>query len=89
MVARSDPAFTARALDEGLKRAIVSLHSHDVATSCDFRGQRGRPSWDSWALRSSDAGVWTMLNCVVTTHNGGTSAITSGGVLRALAQAMS
>ena len=69
----SDPAFTARALDEGLKRAIVSLHSHDVTTSCEIFGVKEAAHHETveGIAQLLDAGVWTMLNCVVTTHNAG------------------
>ena len=67
----SDPAFTTRAVDEGLERAIVSLHSHDVATSCLIFGVKEAAHHESvlGIERLLKAGVWMMLNCVVTTHN--------------------
>lgn len=69
----SDPAFTERARDEGLQRAIVSLHSHDVETSCLIFGCK--PSAHEETVKGIEhllaQGVWLMLNCVVTTHNAG------------------
>ncbi len=67
----SDPDFTLRASEEGLERAIVSLHSHDVETSCLIFGVKKRAHDETveGISRLLDAGIWIMLNCVVTTYN--------------------
>ena len=69
----SDPEFATRARAEGLQRAIVSLHSHDVATSCLIFGckPRGHEETVQGIENLLAQGVWMMLNCVVTTSNAG------------------
>jgi MoaA/NifB/PqqE/SkfB family radical SAM enzyme len=69
----SDPAFASRARREGLERAIVSLHSHDVETSCLIFGCNAKAHEETiLGIENLLAeGVWLMLNCVVTTHNAG------------------
>lgn len=69
----SDPAFAARARAQGLERAIVSLHSHDVETSCLIFGcnERGHDETIQGIEGLLSENVWLMLNCVVTTHNAG------------------
>jgi MoaA/NifB/PqqE/SkfB family radical SAM enzyme len=69
----ADAAFAARARAEGLERAIVSLHSHDVETSCLIFGThaKGHEETVLGIEHLLAEGIWLMLNCVVTTHNAG------------------
>jgi len=68
-----DLEFAARARSEGLERAIVSLHSHEVEASCVIFGCKEAAHWETIAGIENllSEGVWLMLNCVVTTHNAG------------------
>jgi MoaA/NifB/PqqE/SkfB family radical SAM enzyme len=67
----ADAAFAARAREEGLERAIVSLHSHEVATSCLIFGVKEAAHHETvhGIEHLLAEGIWLMLNCVVTTHN--------------------
>ena len=68
----ADPAFTARATDEGLRRAIVSLHSHvpDVAATISGMGSE-QPHIETIRGIGNliDADVWITISCVLCTHN--------------------
>ncbi len=63
--------FARRAADAGLKRAIVSLHSHVPATSAALFGTRELAHHETVAGvdRLVEAGVAVMLNCVLTRLN--------------------
>jgi pyrroloquinoline quinone biosynthesis protein E len=63
--------FARRAVDQGLKRAIVSLHSHVPATSATIFGTREHAHHETVAGidRLVDVGVDVMLNCVLTRLN--------------------
>lgn len=63
--------FARRAADTGLKRAIVSLHSHVPATSAAIFGTREQAHHETVAGidRLVEAGVGMMLNCVLTRSN--------------------
>ncbi|MGH7786960.1 MAG: radical SAM protein [Candidatus Binatia bacterium] len=65
------PDFAARAADTGLKRAIVSLHSHDPATSAAIFGASEAAHHETVAgiEQLRDAGVQVMVNCVLTRLN--------------------
>jgi MoaA/NifB/PqqE/SkfB family radical SAM enzyme len=65
------PGFTQRAVDSGLKRAIVSLHSHAAATSAAIFGANEEAHLETVAGvdRLLEAGVDLMLNCVLTRLN--------------------
>jgi MoaA/NifB/PqqE/SkfB family radical SAM enzyme len=67
----SDRPFTQRAAHTGLKRAIVSLHSHDPATSAAIFGSTEQAHHETVAgiERLVEAGVALMLNCVLTRLN--------------------
>ncbi|MEO6026101.1 MAG: radical SAM protein, partial [Candidatus Binatia bacterium] len=60
--------FARRAADQGLKRAIVSLHSHVPATSATIFGTREHAHHETVAGvdRLVEAGVGVTLNCVLT-----------------------
>ncbi len=60
--------FARRAAGQGLKRAIVSLHSHVPATSAAIFGTRENAHHETVAGidRLVEAGVDVMLNCVLT-----------------------
>ncbi len=60
--------FARRAADQGLKRAIVSLHSHVPATSAAIFGTREHAHHETVAGvdRLVEAGVGVTLNCVLT-----------------------
>jgi MoaA/NifB/PqqE/SkfB family radical SAM enzyme/2-polyprenyl-3-methyl-5-hydroxy-6-metoxy-1,4-benzoquinol methylase len=63
--------FTRRAVEHGLTRAIVSLHSHVPATSAALFGTRENAHHETVAGidRLAEAGVELMLNCVLTRLN--------------------
>lgn len=63
--------FARRAVDSGLERAIVSLHSFDPAISAAIFGVREEDHHGSVAgvERLLEAGVHVMLNCVLTRVN--------------------
>lgn len=63
--------FARRAVDVGLKRAIVSLHSHVPATSATIFGTREHAHHETVAGidRLVATGVEVMLNCVLTRLN--------------------
>ncbi len=67
----ADPAFTARALELGLERAIVSLHSHDEAASRAMSGFSAQAHADTvaGALALVQAGVPVVINLVLSTLN--------------------
>lgn len=67
----ADAAFAARAREEGLERAIVSLHSHDIPTSCLIFGVKEAAHHETvqGIEHLLSEGIWLMLNCVVTTYN--------------------
>ena len=60
--------FARRAVDHGLQRAIVSLHSHVPATSAAIFGTRENAHHETVAGidRLVEVGVFVMLNCVFT-----------------------
>jgi MoaA/NifB/PqqE/SkfB family radical SAM enzyme/2-polyprenyl-3-methyl-5-hydroxy-6-metoxy-1,4-benzoquinol methylase len=63
--------FARRAVEHGLTRAIVSLHSHVPATSAALFGTRENAHHETVAGidRLAEAGVELMLNCVLTRLN--------------------
>ncbi len=65
------PGFAARAVATGLERAIVSLHSHDAATSAAIFGASQDAHHETVAgiERLIDAGVEVMVNCVLSRLN--------------------
>lgn len=65
------PGFARRAVDTGLKRAIVSLHSHRAATSAAIFGASEDAHHETVAGidRLLEAGVGVMVNCVLTRLN--------------------
>ncbi len=67
----SRPDFARRAVDTGLRRAIVSLHSHDAATSAAIFGASEEAHRETIAgidcLLEVEVGV--MVNCVLTRLN--------------------
>lgn len=67
----ADPAFTARAIDTGLQRAIVSLHSHHSEISQEISGvtARGHEEIVGGITELRRAGADVMLNCVITRLN--------------------
>jgi molybdenum cofactor biosynthesis enzyme MoaA len=67
----SDPEFAARARREGLGRAIISLHSHQIEASCLISGVKEKAHHETVAGIQNliDAGVFVMVNLVVTEHN--------------------
>lgn len=67
----SKPGFAERAVATGLKRAIVSLHSFDPATSAAIFGVGERAHHETVAgvRRLVEAGVEVMLNCVLNRLN--------------------
>ena len=67
----SKPQFAQRAVETGLKRAIVSLHSHDAATSATIFGasQEAHDGTVTGVARLVEVGVDVMLNCVLTRLN--------------------
>jgi len=67
----SRPGFAQRAVETGLKRAIVSLHSFDPATSAAIFGADENAHAETVAGidRLVDAGIGVMLNCVMTELN--------------------
>ncbi len=68
-----DLDFALQAHDRGLERAIISLHSHEVAASCLISGQPERGHWETMSGIKNllHTGVQVMVNCVLTTHNAG------------------
>jgi MoaA/NifB/PqqE/SkfB family radical SAM enzyme len=67
----SRPLFARRAVELGLQRAIVSLHSHRAATSAAIFGSTEQAHFETVAgvERLADAGVEVMLNCVISRLN--------------------
>ena len=67
----SDAAFARRAAAEGLRRAIISLHSHRADAGGIISGVKAEAHEETVAGIEAlvSSGVWVMLNCVVTTHN--------------------
>ena len=67
----SKPLFAQRAVENGLKRAIVSLHSHRAATNAAIFGASEEAHHETVAGvdRLLKAGVEVMLNCVLTRLN--------------------
>jgi len=67
----SDRTFTRRAVANGLRRAIVSLHSHQPAASAAIFGAGEAAHHETVAgiEQLADAGVRVMLNCVLTYLN--------------------
>lgn len=67
----ADPAFTARAVDAGLQRAIVSLHSHRSEASQEISGvsAKGHEEIVCGITELLRAGADIMLNCVITRLN--------------------
>ena len=65
------PGFARRSVDTGLERAIVSLHSHDAATSAAIFGASEEAHHETVAgiERLVEAGVELMVNCVLTRLN--------------------
>jgi MoaA/NifB/PqqE/SkfB family radical SAM enzyme len=65
------PDFARRAVACGLERAIVSLHSHDPATSAAIFGASETAHHETVAgiERLIEAGVAVMINCVLTRLN--------------------
>jgi MoaA/NifB/PqqE/SkfB family radical SAM enzyme len=63
--------FAGRAVDTGLQRAIVSLHSFDPPTSAAIFGVNEKSHEETVAgvYRMIEAGVDVMLNCVLTRLN--------------------
>lgn len=64
----ADGAFAARAVEEGLQRAIISLHSLDETKSCTISGikAKGHAAILQGVGNLLDAGVPVLLNCVLT-----------------------
>jgi MoaA/NifB/PqqE/SkfB family radical SAM enzyme len=69
----SDQKFTDKAVKEGLRRAIVSLHSHIPETSALISGCSVNGHWESveGIKKLQKSAVWLMLNIVLNTHNQG------------------
>lgn len=69
----AEPGFAARAVELGLQRAIVSLHSHVPAVSALISGIRERAHHE--ILAGIDAvlaqRLGLVINCVLTAHNTG------------------
>ncbi len=67
----SQPRFAQRAVDTGLKRAIVSLHSPHAATSAAIFGGTEEAHYETIAGIDHllEAGVEVMLNCVLSRLN--------------------
>jgi MoaA/NifB/PqqE/SkfB family radical SAM enzyme len=67
----SEPHFARRAVERGLERAIVSLHSFDPPTSAAIFGVREQDHHGTVAGIEAllEAGVDVMLNCVLTRLN--------------------
>lgn len=67
----SRPGFARRAVDTGLERAIVSLHSFDPPTSAAIFGvaEEAHHGTVAGIERLLEAGVEVMLNCVLTRLN--------------------
>ncbi len=65
------PDFARRAVATGLRRAIVSLHSLDAATSAAIFGvdEKAHEGTVEGVQRLVEAGVDVMLNCVITRLN--------------------
>ena len=67
----ADPAFAERAATGGLLRAIVSLHSQEVAASMMISGvtARGHDEIVAGIAELARAGIPLLLNCVLTRQN--------------------
>jgi MoaA/NifB/PqqE/SkfB family radical SAM enzyme len=67
----AQPGFARRAVATGLERAIVSLHSHDAATSAAIFGASEAAHHETVAgiERLVEAGVAVMVNCVLSRLN--------------------
>lgn len=65
------PRFAQRAVDSGLRRAIVSLHSHQPAVSAAIFGvdEAGHHGTVTGIERLLEAGVAVMINCVLNELN--------------------
>jgi MoaA/NifB/PqqE/SkfB family radical SAM enzyme len=65
------PGYAQRAVDTGLERAIVSLHSHHAPTSAAIFGasQAAHRETVAGIERLVEAGVEVMLNCVINELN--------------------
>jgi len=65
------PGFARRAMDTGLKRAIVSLHSHHAPTSAAIFGVNEAAHYETVAgiEKLVAAGALVMINCVFTRLN--------------------
>jgi hypothetical protein len=66
----ADPEFTAWAVESGLHRAIVSLHSHEMEASCIVSGiaPAGHAEVVAGIGELCAAGVRVVVNCVLTAH---------------------
>lgn len=67
----AEPGFVEKAVDNGLQRAIVSLHSFDPTTSATIFGVKESDHHGTVAGVQNlvEAGVGVMLNCVVSRLN--------------------
>ena len=67
------PGFARRAREMGLRRAIVSLHSHEIAASCAMSGIREDAHHETLAgIHALGAeGVAVTINCVISTYTVG------------------
>jgi len=69
----SEDTFTDTCIRRGLKRAIVSFHSHELEASCIISGidERGHQETVEGIENLIDGGVSVTLNCVLSTFNQG------------------
>jgi hypothetical protein len=67
----AEPSFARRAVEHGLRRAIVSLHSHRAATSAAIfgTGEEAHHETVAGVERLVEAAVEVTLNCVLTRLN--------------------
>jgi MoaA/NifB/PqqE/SkfB family radical SAM enzyme len=70
----SNMEFTQKSVQEGLRRAIVSLHSHIPEASALISGCSLNGHWETieGIKNLQKSSVWLMLNIVLNTHNQGT-----------------
>lgn len=70
----ADNEFTEKAVTQGLKRAIVSLHSHIPEPSALISGCSLGGHWETvqGIKNLQGSSVWLMLNMVLNNHNQGT-----------------
>jgi MoaA/NifB/PqqE/SkfB family radical SAM enzyme len=63
--------FAEKAREQGLERAIISLHSHEVAISALISGVKAKAHHETIAgiKNLSHVGVHVLVNFVLTTHN--------------------